>query len=89
MRVALICKDKPGSLVKRAENRDAHLRYIRESGVVEQAGPFLNEFGEMIGSLVILDVENVVAAQEWAAQDPYARAGLFADVYIQEWKKVI
>ena len=89
MRVALICKDKPGALVTRTENRDAHLRYLKETGVVEQAGPLLNEVGEMVGSLLVLDVENIVAAREWAANDPYAKAGLFADVFISEWKKVI
>ncbi|MFT4150738.1 MAG: YciI family protein [Paracoccaceae bacterium] len=89
MRIALICKDKPGALVIRAENRDAHLRYLKETGVVETAGPFLNEAGEMCGSLLVLDVENLAAAREWAANDPYARAGLFADVFISEWKKVI
>jgi len=34
----------------------------------------------MIGSLVILDVADKAAAQEWADNDPYAKAGLFADV---------
>ena len=28
-------------------------------------------------------------AEAWAAADPYAKAGLFASVMIQEWKRVI
>ena len=89
MRVALICIDKPGHLYVRQENRPAHLEHINTSGVVEMAGPFLSETGEMVGSLVILNVEDLAAAQAWAANDPYAKAGLFQSVDIREWKKVI
>ena len=89
MRVALICIDKPGHLHVRQENRPAHLEHITSSGVVEMAGPFLSDTGDMIGSLVILNVPDLAAAQDWAANDPYARAGLFQSVDIREWKKVI
>ncbi|TCO73401.1 YciI family protein [Rhodovulum euryhalinum] len=86
---ALICRDKPGHLDTRKANRDAHLAYIAETGVVAQAGPFLDGAGQMCGSLVILDVTDRAAAEAWAAGDPYARAGLFDSVAIEEWKKVI
>lgn len=89
MRVALICIDKPGHLHVRQENRPAHLAHIESSGVVEMAGPFLTEGGEMAGSLVILSVETLDQAQDWATNDPYAKAGLFQSVDIREWKKVI
>jgi uncharacterized protein YciI len=89
MLIALIAKDKDGALETRKENRAAHLAYIEETGVVAQAGPLLSDAGEMCGSLVILDVENMDAAQSWAANDPYAKAGLFANVQLIEWKRVI
>jgi len=89
MRVALICIDKPGNLHVRQENRAAHLAHIEDSGVVEMAGPFLNAAGEMCGSLVVLSVEGMEQAQDWAANDPYAKAGLFQSVDMREWKKVI
>jgi uncharacterized protein YciI len=89
MRVALICRDKPGALQTRLDNRAAHLDHIRDSGVVEMAGPFLDEAGQMTGSLVILSVDSLQQAQDWAAADPYAKAGLFDSVTITEWKKVI
>ena len=88
MRVALICIDKAGALQTRLDNRSAHLAHIESSGVVEMAGPFLD--GEaMVGSLIILDVADLAAAQAWAAADPYAQAGLFQSVQIRPWKKVI
>lgn len=89
MRFAVITKDKPGALQLRLDTRDAHVAYLKSSGVVEMAGPFLNEAEEMCGSLVIIEVEDLAAAQAWAANDPYAKAGLFAETRIQAWKKVI
>lgn len=88
MRVALICIDKAGALQVRLDTRAAHLDYIGATGVVEMAGPFLDG-GAMVGSLVVLNVDDLAAAQAWAANDPYALAGLFASVDIREWKKVI
>ena len=89
MRVALVCIDKPGHLELRKANREAHLAHIHDSGVVEMAGPFLSAEGEMCGSLLVLEVESLQAAQDWAAADPYAKAGLFERVEIREWKKVV
>lgn len=89
MRVAVICTDKPGALQIRMDNRPAHLAYIQSTGIVEMAGPFLDTSGNMTGSLIILTVETIEDAHVWAAGDPYAKAGLFANVTISEWKKVI
>ena len=89
MRVALICRDRPGALAVRMENRPAHVDYLKATGVVEMAGPFLNEAGEMTGSLIVLEVASLAEARAWAAADPHAKAGLFEEVRIQEWKKVI
>lgn len=89
MKVALICSDKAGMLQTRLDTRAAHLAHIEASGVVEMAGPFLNEAGEMVGSLIVLEVADMAQAQAWAAGDPYALAGLFQSVDIRAWKKVI
>ena len=89
MRVALICIDKPAALQIRLDTRAAHLAHIAATGVVEMAGPFLNAEGQMTGSLIILTVETLADAQNWAILDPYSIAGLFETVTITEWKKVI
>lgn len=86
---ALICNDKPGHLDVRLANRDAHLGYIRETGVVTAAGPFISDNGDMTGSLLILDVATRDEAEAWASGDPYAKAGLFESVEIRAWKKVV
>lgn len=89
MRYVLVCLDKPNALQTRVENRPAHLEHIQTSGVVEQAGPFIDAAGQMCGSLIVLGVATRAEAEAWATADPYARAGLFASVMIQEWKRVI
>ena len=89
MLYAVICDDKPGGLELRKANRAAHLQYLKETGVVAQAGPFLDAEGAMGGSLLILDVADAAAAEAWAAGDPYAAAGLFAKVEIRPWNRVI
>ncbi|MGB7244936.1 MAG: YciI family protein, partial [Sulfitobacter sp.] len=40
-------------------------------------------------SLIVLDVATMAAAEEWAKNDPYANAGLFADVQLIPWNRVI
>lgn len=89
MRFALIAKDKPGALEVRKANRDAHVAYLKSSDDVEMAGPFLDDNGEMCGSLIILDLPDMAAAEAWAAQDPYKAADLFQSVEITAWNKVI
>jgi uncharacterized protein YciI len=89
MKFAVICADKAGALQIRLDTRTEHLAYLEQTGVVEQAGPFLNEAGDMCGSLLILEVADMAAAQAWADNDPYAKAGLFESVSVQAWKRVI
>ncbi|MFV0492783.1 MAG: YciI family protein [Pseudorhodobacter sp.] len=89
MHIALICQDNPGALEIRKANRANHLAYIDKTGVVDMAGPLLDPQGQMCGSLIILDVADLSAARAWAANDPYAHAGLFEKVEIREWKKVV
>jgi uncharacterized protein YciI len=89
MLIALIARDKPDHLQTRMDNRTAHLAYIEETGVVAQAGPLLDQEGNMAGSLIILEVEDMAAGEAWAAADPYNKAGLFEAVELITWKKVI
>ncbi|MFP1645258.1 YciI family protein [Pontitalea aquivivens] len=88
MLYAIICRDKPGHLQTRLDTRAAHLAHIEQTGIVRMAGPFLEE-GQMCGSLVIVEADSLQAARDWAANDPYAAAGLFETVTVTEWKKVI
>jgi len=89
MLVALIAIDKPDALELRKANREAHVAYLKSSDAVVQAGPFLSNTGDMCGSLIILDVPHMEAAQAFAAGDPYGKAGLFDRVELRQWNKVL
>lgn len=84
------CVDKKDHLQVRMDNRPAHLEHLKSYGEkLHAAGPTLDEEGNMNGSVVILDLDDRAAAEAFAAEDPYNRAGLFASVTISAWKKVL
>jgi uncharacterized protein YciI len=43
----------------------------------------------MIGTMMLLNVDSRAAAEEFAANDPYAQAGLFDSVEVFPWKHLI
>jgi uncharacterized protein len=83
----LICIDKPDSLALRMATREAHFAYGNATaGVIRLGGPFLGPDGGMAGSLIIIEVEDLAAAQAWHDKDPYKLAGLFERVEIRPWR---
>ncbi len=87
MLYALLCTDKPNCLELRTKMRPDHLAYLASLGdAMKFAGPFLDDAASPIGSLVVIEAEDRVAAEHLAAQDPYKLAGLFASVEIKAWR---
>jgi len=86
---ALICTDKPDHLDVRTANRTAHLDHLQADPHVVQAGPFVDAAGAMRGSLIIFDAPDRAHVEAFAAADPYGKAGLFAEVRIEAWNRVI
>jgi uncharacterized protein len=90
MLFALICTDKPGSLDLRLKVRADHLAFLDGLGAkTKAAGPFVNAEDKPVGSLVIIEADNMDEAKAMAARDPYAVAGLFESVEIKPWKWLI
>lgn len=85
------CKDKPGALQIRLDNRAAHLEFLNANiAHVVAAGPVQNDDRTgMVGSVLILDFAERSALDAFLAEDPYARAGLFESVTVLPWKKVL
>jgi len=74
----LICIDKPNNLELRLKTRPAHQAHIAANdSIVRLGGPFLNEAGEMIGSMLILETPTIKEAQAFADADPYQLEGVF------------
>ncbi len=85
---AIICRDEPGKLQTRLDTRENHLAFLKSAEILRMAGPLIEE-GEMRGSLLVVEADDLKTAQDWAAGDPYKAAGLFRSVEVIEWKKVI
>jgi len=86
----ITCVDKTDRPEIRKENRADHLAYLRGLGKrLFAAGPTLSDDGARVtGTVILVDVADRQAAEDFAAADPYARAGLFESVTIKRWKKV-
>jgi uncharacterized protein YciI len=78
--------DKPGALEVRMGAREAHLEYVRETGVVRLGGPFLDENGDMAGSMIVIEADDLETAKAWHALDPYRAAGLFETSTVKPWR---
>ena len=91
MLFVLICTDKPNATALRADTRQRHLAYIdAHKDQVKIAGPFTSDDGQtMLGSMIIIEAADAAAARTFAANDPYALAGLFQSVEIKPWRWLI
>jgi uncharacterized protein YciI len=78
------CRDRANHEAVRQANRPEHLAYLDKAGSrIVFAGPLLTDDGARpLGSLLIVDCDDRRAAEAFAAGDPYATAGLFAEVVI-------
>jgi uncharacterized protein YciI len=86
----LMCLDKPGSLPLRMATREAHLAYIAgRKAEIRIGGPLLDENGDMAGSLLVIEAQDLAAAQAFSADDPYKKAGLFERVEIKAFRQTL
>ena len=98
MYYAVISQDVADSLALRLRARPAHLSRLedlRDAGRLLVAGPCpaidSSDPGPagFTGSIVIADFENLEDAQEWANNDPYIEAGVYAEVVVKPFKRVL
>lgn len=95
---AIMSEDVPNSGEKRAGSRPAHLARLDalvKEGRLLLAGPHpaieSNEPGAagFTGSLVIAEFSSLDEAEQWARQDPYVAAGVYASVTVKPFKQVL
>lgn len=91
-------EDVPDSLDKRLATRPAHLarlQQLQDEGRLLVAGPLpaidSNDPGPagFSGSVIIAEFTDLNAAQGWANADPYVAAGVYAQVTVKPFKKVL
>jgi hypothetical protein len=90
--------DNEGSLERRLSVRARHLARLQElqnQGRLLLAGPYpavdSNDPGPagFSGSLIIAEFDSLEDAQSWADADPYVEAGVYADISIKPFRKVL
>lgn len=95
---AIISEDVPNSLEKRMSVRPAHverLEYLKNKGKLLLAGPHPAIDSEdpgdagFTGSLIIAEFDSLDDAQSWADADPYIAAGVYKQVTVKPFKKVL
>lgn len=98
MLYAIIGEDRPGTLQDRLAARPAHverLTALQAAGRLIMAGPFpaidSPDPGPagFTGSLIVAEFESLSAAQTWADSDPYIAAGVYQNVSVKPYKKVL
>lgn len=98
MLYAIISQDIPDSLALRQAARPAHLARLQtltDAGHLILAGPHpavdSNDPGDagFTGSLVVAEFDDLTAAQAWADADPYVAAGIYAQVTVKPFKRVL
>jgi len=95
---AIIGRDVENSLERRRSVRPEHLRRIeelRDQGRLVLAGPFpaidSDDPGDagFSGSLIVAEFATLAEARAWAEADPYVSAGVFAELTVKPFKKVL
>jgi uncharacterized protein YciI len=90
--------DVEDSLERRLSVRAAHLarlQQLRDEGRLLLAGPYpavdSNDPGPagFSGSLIVAEFDSLEDAQAWAKADPYVGAGVYADVSVKPFRKVL
>ena len=98
MLYAIISQDKEDTLALRMETRPAHvdrLQALKEEGRLILAGPHPaidnDDPGDagFTGSLIVAEFDSLEQAQAWADADPYITAGVYAQVTVKPFKKVL
>lgn len=91
-------EDVENSLPLRAKARPAHierLEALKNEGRLIMAGPLpaidANDPAEagFTGSLIVAEFESLEAAKDWAKADPYIEAGVYQNVTVKPYKKVL
>jgi len=98
MLYAIVGEDGPDSLEKRLATRPAHLerlKALQDQGRLILAGPFPAVDSPdpgpagFSGSLIVAEFPSLGDAQAWADADPYVAAGVYRQVAVKPFRKVL
>lgn len=79
--------DLPESGPAREAHRGAHIAYrIGLGEKMLMAGPLLDDAGQSVGSLVLVEADDRQAAEETALRDPFMAHGVFRLVSVRPYR---
>jgi len=79
-------RDKKNGMEGRLAFRPQHRAYYAGLGDdLILAGPYLDDSGEPIGSMIVMRAESQEAAEAFARADPYWTEGVFETLDISRW----
>jgi hypothetical protein len=82
-------EDRPDGAAVRAANREAHFAYLeRHKDIMVLGGALLAEDGTTrTGSVLIINVPDLAAAETFSREEPFRKAGLFRSVKISRMRR--
>ena len=91
MEYFIYCRDKPNSAALREELVEAHWTFMdRYSDTMIARGPTLSDDGAAItGSMHMVDLPDAEAARVFAFDEPFAKAGAFADILVRRCRNAM
>jgi hypothetical protein len=78
--------DRQNGMAARLEQRTAHRAHYSELGDdLILAGPYLDDKGEPVGSMIVMRMPDEAAARAHMEADPYVINKVFASVELARW----
>ena len=78
--------DRADGAALREQHKAAHVAHLLSLGerfVI--GGPFLDDEGREIGSMVVIEAEDRASANAIAGADPFVTEGVFSKVTVRRW----
>ncbi len=86
---SIVCTDKPHIGGLRERTRPAHNAYLKQHGEkMHIGGPFEDDDGNIVGTLLIVNVESREEALSFTKNEPLHAAGVFESVVVRRWRQM-
>jgi len=94
MQFLVIAKDgtDEGAVDRRQRTRPTHLESIGplvEKGNVLVGGAILNDAGDMIGSMLLVEFPDREGVDDWLSRDPYVTDGVWQDIEVHPFRTAV
>ena len=83
--------DGPRGLELRKQHRPSHLAHMEtldRAGRIRFAGPLLDPSGQPVGSLIVLEADDLESARAVAEADPYNSEGVFERIDVHQTRQI-